>query len=145
MNKGVLPVVVSTQDVWDYLDSTNGQIKEVAIDYGNNPDIIPKSDVIAWEKFYYEWNDFYDTNRNTTHIFGAAGVMDLTDTYMERLKGYRDKIKSILANAGRPMTSNEIVPPSYSEEKSDLISQLKPFGYGVAAGVFVFILIKIVK
>jgi len=137
-NRNVLPTVVGTQDVWDYLDSTDKQVNSVQPDYGMNTDVIPQSAEINWEKFFYEWGDFYTRERNTTHVFGAAGVMDQIDVYVRRLKTFRDTVVIYLKKAGRTPTSQDVIVP----EITSTADQLKLIGIGTAIGVISLISLK---
>jgi hypothetical protein len=134
LNKNVLPTVVTTQDVWDYLDSTNSQEKAVERDYEFNADVIPTFALTNFEQFAYEWNAYYVKERNTTHTFGAAGVMDQIDLYIARLKEYRNTCVEYLKKAGRTPTSTDVVV-QVNNPAANAITDLKLVAVGGVLGV----------
>lgn len=138
LNKNITPTVINTQDVWDYLDSTNNQVNAVSNDYEYNTDVVPKLSVINWEKFWYEWYEFYEREYNTTHIFGAADIMDKIDVYVNRLKTHRDNVIVFLKKAGRNPTSTEVVVPV----KTDPVNEIKILGIGMLLGAGSLILLR---
>jgi hypothetical protein len=135
--------VVWGGDVTNYLNATNDQINTVSADIAKT--LLPDDFMTSWASFLTQWQTYYNSEINSTHILGAADSMNMIDTYVQRLKGYQDKMKELGAAKNTP----EIVqdPGSqYNPNKGQPgFGTLEAIGVGAAGILVILVGVKVLK
>jgi hypothetical protein len=99
----ILPTYVSTQDVYDYLDTVNTQIIAVQRDIQTNSAVITSDLKKNWSDFTDQWRPFYDKQHSTGHFWFIGSVMDEIDTYAAKLRSFQTQVNTILS-------ANQVTP-----------------------------------
>lgn len=143
----ILPELVFTDDVYRYLDSTNGQILAVNRDIfaGTGKAQLPKDFAKSWSDFLDEWRAVYTKERNDSHMLDAANVMAAIDGFVARLKDYQARANQLGGVAFRAtVTAPGVVTDEASTQKPPAgiptwlylvlgTALLASFGYSVAS------------
>lgn len=134
---GIFPVVVGTQEVYNYLDTTNNNIVRL------NSDIIASSAYLSqefkssWVNYVDGWRKFYSENRKTTHFFGAAGVMDEIDVWTQQASDYQTDAKSQAGENWKGATPTIQADPnsSLSPQNQETLKTIRTVAIAGAVGL----------
>lgn len=140
---GILPTIVWSGDVDDYLKSTNDQMRALDNDIAHAS--LPADFTNAWQFFKTDWDHFYAKESDTTHFLGAAGTMDQIDVYVEKMKQYQLKMQQLGAAKNVPGIVED--PNSIFQVDETTIlgknSSLKAAGIGAGLVVVAIVGIKV--
>jgi len=108
---GALGTIVWESDVYDYLDSTDAQVRSIKRDIEAAGDKLPADFLASWAGFVSEWDELYKKERADSHTFDGVTIMNKVDSYVERLKGYQTKMQAlgVAKNVPSIMTSVDSV------------------------------------
>jgi hypothetical protein len=99
----LLPTYVSTQDVYDYLDTVNTQIGAVQRDIETNSAMITSDLKKNWSDYVDQWRPFYDRERKTGHFWFIGSTMENIDTFASKLRSFQTSVNTVLsANSIKP-------------------------------------------